>query len=124
MLELSLLRPASRIRLRQRHHRRHRLKPGQRDQQGQQDKKEWPERLVRPERKEKKPSQGKTERPERPEQPEQPERRARLELRDKEAGKILIAISGLGVQKGEGNATFPFFCDMSDRSKTANSGTH
>lgn len=61
---------------------------------------------------EKKPSQGKKERPERPERlvhPERLERLERLEQRDEEAGRVLIALSGLGDQKMGRDCNLPFF---------------
>ncbi len=128
MLGLSLLWDASRIRLpRQRRHRLHRPKQGQQDQQDQQGKKARLVRLVRLVRREKRPSREQKERLERPERREQPERlvqpepRERLEQRDGEAGKVLLASSGLDDQKREGNATFPFLyfvTPTSHRSKT------
>jgi hypothetical protein len=47
--------------------------------------------------------------PERLERPVPPVRLEQLVQMDEIAGRVLIALSGLGDQKGEGKATFPFF---------------
>ena len=97
----------------------HRL-PRQRRQgrRGRQERPERPERPVRLVRKEKKPSKGKKEHPVLPERLERPVLPVRLVRKDQEAG-IDCLILVYANQKGEGIVTFPFLCNLSDRSKTS-----